>query len=37
MFVCGRVVAGLGGSGLINGALTMVSGAAAPEKRACES
>lgn len=37
MFIGGRVIAGLGGSGLINGALTMVSGAVAKEKRACTS
>ncbi|KAF7516627.1 hypothetical protein G7054_g14076 [Neopestalotiopsis clavispora] len=34
MFIIGRVVAGLGGSGLINGALTMVSGAVPVERRA---
>ncbi|KAI1844483.1 hypothetical protein JX265_010022 [Neoarthrinium moseri] len=34
MFIGGRTIAGLGGSGLINGGLTMISGAVSTEKRA---
>ncbi|KAH8682671.1 efflux pump protein [Xylariales sp. PMI_506] len=34
MFIGGRTIAGLGGSGLINGGLTVISGSVAPERRA---
>lgn len=36
MFIGGRAIAGLGGSGVINGGLTIISGVVSPEKRACK-
>lgn len=36
MFIGGRAIAGIGGSGLINGGLTIISGAVPVEKRACK-
>jgi MFS family permease len=35
MFIGGRAIAGLGGSGLMNGGMTIVAGAVPLEKRAC--
>lgn len=34
MFIGGRAIAGIGGSGLINGGLTMITGAVSPVQRA---
>ncbi|KAK8041168.1 hypothetical protein PG994_014175 [Apiospora phragmitis] len=36
MFIGGRVIAGLGSSGIMNGAMTLIAGAVPLEKRPCE-
>jgi MFS family permease len=37
MFILGRTVAGLGGSGLMNGGMTVIAGAVPLEKRPCKT
>ena len=37
MLIAGRAIAGLGGSGLLNGGITMIAGAVPIEKRPRES
>lgn len=37
MMIIGRVIAGLGASGLANGAITIIAIAITPEKRPCKT
>lgn len=36
MFIGGRVIAGLGSAGIMNGAMILIAGAVALEKRPCK-